>query len=70
MNPVLRRVLGIALVGDGIAALVAPRKYLRSLECGGTFINGTLEFLAENPELTRMLCVSEIAFGLFLTLKE
>ena len=65
----LRKTIGYLMVADGLAALIAPRDYIRKLEFGNSLVNDLLEYFAERPELTRGFSVSEIAIGLFLALK-
>ena len=55
------------LLVDGTLAFTYPTKYLRKLEIGNPLIDDVLDYLADNPKLTRQLSVGEIAIGLWLT---
>lgn len=63
------RLLGLAMLADGAAALSAPRTYLRNLEKGTPIIDDLLEFFAENPDLTRKFAIVEVGLGLWLTFR-
>jgi hypothetical protein len=58
--------IGLALVADGALGLIWPRRYLRLLKVGPQNIKELFETFAENPQLTRALCIGEIALGLWL----
>jgi hypothetical protein len=60
---------GVALVGDGIAGLLWPRRYLRFLKAGPSTVRETLEAFAERPTLTRATCIVEVSIGLWLIAK-
>lgn len=62
-----RRALGMLLLLDGTLALISPTEYLRKLELGNPLIDDVLDYLADNPTLTRRLSVGEIAIGVWLT---
>jgi hypothetical protein len=62
----MERWTGLVLVGDGIAGLIWPREYLRKLKIGPEPLNNVLEGFAQRPTLTRVLCVAEIAFGVWI----
>ncbi len=58
-----------ALIGDGIAGLLWPQRYLRSLEVGPRVFQELMEGFAQRPELTRAVSISEIALGSWLLLR-
>lgn len=62
-----RRTLGILLLVDGVLAFISPTQYPRVLQIGNPLIDDILDYLAENPTLTRRLSTAEIAAGLWLT---
>lgn len=64
-----RRNLGWTLVGDGVAGMIWPRRYLRALENGPAPIKGILEAFAGRPQLTRALCIGEVALGVWIILR-
>ena len=65
----LSRILGVAMLADGIGALISPRDYPRRLQTGTPMIDDLLEFFAENPDMTRGFSIVEIAIGAWLTLR-
>jgi hypothetical protein len=62
-----RRALGVLLLVDGALAFVSPDKYPRVFQIGSPLIDDILDYLSENPTLTRRLSLGEIAAGLWLT---
>lgn len=60
---------GYLLVGDGLAGLIWPRRYLRFLKAGPAPIRQTLEAFAEKPQLTRAACIAEIGIGIWMVAK-
>ena len=63
-----RRALGVLLLLDGALAFVSPDKYPRVLQIGNPLIDDILDYLADNPTLTRKLSVGEMAVGIWLAL--
>jgi hypothetical protein len=57
---------GVALIGDGAAGLIWPRRYLRVLKAGPPPVKKTLEAFAQRPTLTRAACLAEIAIGIWI----
>ena len=68
LKPV-RRSIGLLLLFDGVAAFLAPGEYPRRFEFGPPLIDDILEYIAENPDLTRKFSLAEIALGLWLTIR-
>jgi hypothetical protein len=62
----IERWTGLVMVGDGAAGLIWPREYLRKLKVGPAPMNNILEDFAERPELTRVMCLCEIALGAWI----
>ncbi len=61
---------GFVLILDGVAGLIWPSRYLRLWKVGPEFLRSTMEALAERPDLTRALCISEVALGTWMIAKE
>ncbi len=57
---------GVLLIGDGVAGLIWPGRYLRFLEAGPPVVRNTLEAFAERPALTRAACVAEVGVGIWM----
>jgi hypothetical protein len=62
----IQRWTGAVMIGDGLAGLIWPREYLRKLQIGPRLLNEVLEACAQRPDLTRALCVAEVALGAWI----
>ena len=60
----------IVTLGDGMIALVSPREHSLLWEVGPEGARKTARFFAENPNLMRLLGASQVAFGLWLALRQ
>jgi hypothetical protein len=60
---------GVLLIGDGVAGLIWPRRYLRFLQAGPSGFRNTLEAFAQRPTLTRAACVAEVGIGIWMIAK-
>ncbi|HTZ89901.1 MAG TPA: hypothetical protein VMA71_06155 [Alloacidobacterium sp.] len=56
------------LIGDGMMALIRPRRYTSEWEIGPSEWRSLMRFLNERPNLTRALGAIELAGGLVLAL--
>lgn len=65
----LTRALGLLMLTDGVAALIAPRTYLRKLETGTPLMDDLLEYFAQHSRETRAVAAGEVALGLWLTFR-
>jgi hypothetical protein len=63
-------VLALAMIGEGVVGLLRPRRYSLFWKVGPHWLRRTTETLAAHREATRLLCVGEIALGLWLALRE
>jgi hypothetical protein len=66
----LRALLAILLVGDGVFALIAPSRQSRLWKFGPGSWRRLMEYFAQRPGLTRLLTVGQVAFGLWLGLRQ
>jgi hypothetical protein len=66
----LLETFAVVTIGDGIIELVSPREHSRLWEVGPEGARKTARFFAENPSLMRLLGASQIAFGLWLALRQ
>lgn len=57
-------------VGDGVIALVAPRRHSLLWRFGPESYQRAVEVFAEYPALTRMLAMAEVGLGLWLALRQ
>jgi hypothetical protein len=62
-----RRTLGVLLLVDGALAFLSPTEYPRALQIGNPLIDDILDYLADNPTLTKRLSIGEMALGVWLT---
>jgi hypothetical protein len=62
--------LAMAIIGDGVVEVVAPRPHSLLWETGPEAARKTARFFAENPNLMRALGLAEIAFGLWLAFRQ
>ena len=65
----LRRAIGILMLVDGALSFASPTEYPRRLQFGNALIDDILDFLADNPVLTRRLAVGEMIIGMWLAVR-
>jgi hypothetical protein len=63
-------VLALAMIGEGIVGLLRPRRYSLFWRIGPEWLRQTAETFARHREAIRLICVGEIALGLWIALKE
>ena len=66
----LLETFAVVTIGDGIIAVVSPREHSLLWEVGPEGARKTARFFAENPNLMRLLGASQVAFGLWLALRQ
>ena len=66
----LLETFAVVTVGDGIIELVSPKEHSLLWEVGPEGARKTARFFAENPNLMRLLGASQVAFGLWLALRQ
>jgi hypothetical protein len=66
----LLETFAVVTLGDGIIALVSPREHSRLWEVGPEGARKTARFFAKNPNIMRLLGASQVAFGLWLALRQ
>ncbi len=66
----LLETFAIVTIGDGIIELVSPREHSLLWEVGPESARKTARFFAGNPNLMRLLGASQVAFGLWLALRQ
>ena len=57
-------------IGDGIIELVSPREHSLLGEVGPEDTRRVVRFFAGNPNCMRLISASQIAFGLWLALRQ
>jgi hypothetical protein len=66
----LLETFAVVTIGDGIIELVSPREHSLLWEAGPEGPRKTARFFAENPNVMRLLGASQVAFGLWLALRQ
>ena len=66
----MKESLAILTIGDGMIELVSPREHSLLWEFGPDRVRGVARFFAENPNLMRLLGAIQVAFGLWLALRQ
>ena len=60
----------MVLIGDGVMALVRPKRDARAWEKGPASWCASMEWLAERPTVTRMIGAAQIVGGVLWALSE
>jgi hypothetical protein len=65
-----KETFAIVAIGDGAIELLAPREHSLLWEVGPEGTRKVARFFAENPAYMRLLGASQIAFGVWLALRQ
>ena len=66
----LKETFAIVTIGDGIIEVIAPKEHSLLWEYGPESIRKVARFFADNPQYMRLLGASQIAFGVWLALRQ
>ena len=66
----MKETLAILAIGDGAIELVSPRQHSLLWEVGPEDARKVVRFFAENPNYMRLIGAAQIAFGLWLALRQ
>ena len=66
----IKETVAIVTAGDGLIALIAPREHSLLWEVGPEGVRKLARLSAENPNYIRLLGAAQIAFGLWLALRQ
>jgi hypothetical protein len=66
----IKETLAILAIGDGAIELVSPREHSLLWEVGPEGVRKLARFFAENPNYMRLIGAAQIAFGLWLALRQ
>ncbi len=66
----LKETFAILTLGDGVIALLAPREHSLLWETGPESVRKLVRFFADNPGYLRILGATQIAFGVWLALRQ
>lgn len=70
MSRRIKELVAIAVIGDGVVGLVAPRRHSLLWKVGPEGYQEVLRWFAERPVLVRVLAVAELGLGLMLALRQ
>jgi hypothetical protein len=66
----LKETLAVITIGDGAIELLAPREHSLLWEVGPEGARKVARFFADNPNYMRFLGAAQIAFGVWLALRQ
>jgi hypothetical protein len=66
----IKETFAILTIGDGAIELLAPREHSLLWEAGPESTRKVARFFADNPGYMRLLGASQLAFGLWLALRQ
>jgi hypothetical protein len=66
----IKETLAILAIGDGTIELVSPREHSLLWEVGPEDARKVVRFFAENPNYMRLIGAAQMAFGLWLALRQ
>lgn len=70
MDLQMKHLTAMFLVGDGLLAMVAPRREARAWRMGPEPFRTVMSLMAARPELTRWVGAAEVAVGAWLLLRD
>ncbi len=66
----LLETFAIVAIGDGVIEVLAPRRHSRLWDAGPESARKIARYFAENPNHMRLLGAAQIAFGVWLALRQ
>ena len=66
----LKETFAIVTIGDGIVELLAPTEHSLLWDAGPEGVRKAARFFADNPNYMRLLGLAQIAFGVWLALRQ
>lgn len=66
----IKETIAVLAIGDGAIELLAPREHSRLWVVGPEGVRKVSRFFAENPNYMRILGATQIAFGVWLALRQ
>jgi hypothetical protein len=66
----IKETFAIITIGDGVIELLAPKQHSLLWEVGPESTRKVARFFTDNPGYMRLLGASQIAFGLWLALRQ
>jgi hypothetical protein len=65
-----KETFAVVAIGDGAIEVIAPREHSLLWEVGPEGVRNVSRFFAENPNYMRLLGAAQIAFGVWLALRQ
>lgn len=66
----IKETIAVLAIGDGAIEVIAPREHSHLWVVGPEGVRKVSRFFAENPNYMRLLGASQIAFGVWLALRQ
>ena len=66
----IKETFAIIAIGDGAIELLAPKEHSLLWDAGPESVRRIARFFAENPNYMRLLGAAQIAFGVWLALRQ
>jgi hypothetical protein len=66
----IKETIAVLAIGDGAIEVLAPREHSRLWVVGPAGVRKVARFFAENPNYMRLLGATQIAFGVWLALRQ
>jgi hypothetical protein len=66
----IKETFAIVTIGDGLIELISPREHSLLWEVGPEGVRKVARLSAENPSYMRLLGAAQVAFGLWLALRQ
>lgn len=66
----IKETFAIIAIGDGAIELLAPKEHSLLWDAGPESVRRIARFFAENPSYMRLLGAAQIAFGVWLALRQ
>jgi hypothetical protein len=66
----MKESFAILAIGDGAIELISPREHSLLWEVGPEGVRRVARFSAENPNYMRLIGAAQVAFGLWLALRQ
>ena len=66
----IKETFAIVTIGDGLIELISPREHFLLWEVGPENVRKLARFSADNPNYMRRIGAAQIAFGLWLALRQ
>ena len=66
----MKETFAIVAIGDGLIELISPREHSLLWEVGPEKVRKLARYFADNPNYMRLIGAAQIAFGLWLALRQ